>query len=160
MHEYLFKSNDSIVLFRSRFVDLTVDIQFENTLLYRLSETHPKVPSPSLPKNSNSRMLVHPWNRLLPLLSLSRDTMTIFYPLSSPKWSNMRMMAPTVRDRDKCEALSPWYSAWTKLQYKVWFVSVKAKPNVARILDHCNSSRAKELGWESHVSRNRCVMAK
>lgn len=32
VHEYLLERNDSIVLFRSRFVDLTVEIQLKDTL--------------------------------------------------------------------------------------------------------------------------------
>lgn len=37
--------------------------------------THPNVPSPSFPKNSNSRILEQPWNRGRPSLPFSRGTL-------------------------------------------------------------------------------------
>lgn len=46
---------------------------------YELHYTYPKVPSPSFPRNSNSRMFEHPPNLAPPFFCLSRDVATISF---------------------------------------------------------------------------------
>lgn len=77
VHEYFLQSNDGPVLFRPCLVNLagrvSADWIVDNTKHKGI--THPKVPSPSFPKNSKSRMFEQPWNLVWPLLSLSKEVL-------------------------------------------------------------------------------------
>jgi hypothetical protein len=89
MHENLFESNNRSVSFRSSLVNFTVKYQlaygtgaYQETILIKLVKQyceqikpHPNVPSPSFPKNSNSRIFEQPRNRVCPWLSRSNGTL-------------------------------------------------------------------------------------
>lgn len=75
MHKDLFQGNNGSLPFGSCLVDLTEN--FSIVLLQSFAGTYPKVPSPSFPKSSKSRILEHPLNRTLPFWFLSRDDAAI-----------------------------------------------------------------------------------
>ena len=86
MHENLFESNNRSISFRSSLVDFTIKYQLayvtgayqetnlQNSIVKQI-KPHPNVPSPSFPKNSNSRIFEQPRNRVCPWLSRSNGTL-------------------------------------------------------------------------------------
>lgn len=79
VHENLFERNERSIFFGTGLVDLPVkDLMLKDHSITAW-DTNPKVPSPSFPRNSKSRILVQPRNLGLPQPFRSRDAIAIPY---------------------------------------------------------------------------------